>query len=117
MKWDEMHPRSQDGYVAVHVLGYTYRERFRNDTQGYFDRDGESVISEELPAYTTDMGAAGVVLNWMQQNPSSIKLRWGEDTGLWECCWILNGKHYTGFSETPSLAICIAAVRAVGKDR
>ncbi len=76
------------------------------------------VPAEELPAYSTDMGAAGTVLAWMAEHGTSVDLNWGEDTDCWECSWVTSGNRHTGFSpkEEPALAVCLAALRGVGQD-
>lgn len=111
-----------DGRIAVEVFGACYRPRFASDVSGYYDfpawlprwTQPQTVISEELPAYSTDMGAAGHVLAYMVGHGSSVDLNWGEDTDAWECSWITSGDRSTGFAgkEQPALAICRAALKA-----
>lgn len=109
-------------WVAAHVLGWAYRERYPGDTQGYFG----SVISEELPDFAGDMGAAWQLLDhldrhgWLVCVWSSARSRDGAGADRRWYCGLARGPWDQGDEgeadeATPARAICIAALRAVGK--
>ncbi len=37
------------------------------------------------------------LLAYMTKHGSSVVLNWGEDTEVWECSWITDGRRYSGF--------------------
>lgn len=49
-------------------------------------------------------GTLDIILAHMQRRGSSVVLNFGEDTELWECSWITDGKRYTTFSADPTKA-------------
>lgn len=105
--------------VAAHVMGWEYRERFRGDTQGYFG----SVVSEELPAFATEMGAAWQLIERLQSLGWDDICLWqtgrprdgdGKDL-VWYCGLARGREEAESDAATPARAICLAALRAVGK--
>jgi hypothetical protein len=47
---------------------------------------------------TTIDGGFAPLVEWMAKEGSSFLLNYGEDTGAWECSWILRGERYIGNS-------------------
>jgi hypothetical protein len=52
------------------------------------------------------------MLEWMARQSQSCTLDYGEDTGAWECSWILRGERYTAVSPKLRNAVWEALVEA-----
>lgn len=47
-------------------------------------------------------------LSYMAKHGSSVVLNYGEDTGQWECSWIVEGHRYVGVKGDPEDALDVA---------
>lgn len=57
--------------------------------------------------------ALASLLETMQEGGSSVTLNYGEDTGHWECSWIVGGERFTEVRGNPDDAAraCVRRVR------
>jgi hypothetical protein len=106
--------RETDAEVARRVFGVGEIVEWSAGYPVFYERVSDKALEPRpLPPYSTEMGAAWVLAEWMKEHGSSFLLNWGEDDGLWECSWITGGERYTGLSQYPALAICRAALAAM----
>jgi hypothetical protein len=105
--------REMDALVAVHVMGWQFEQRPPDVYMGYIDPRGSFRLSEEIPAYSTDINRAWLVVERITRPPETPEeahraantrfgFWWGE-ANLWA---------YT--SQEAAHAICLAALRANG---
>lgn len=101
-----------DDAVAIELMGW------KRTTCGY---EGHSCAwwcapnekhfgLRQPPKYSLLMGLAWQVVERLAGQ--SVVLNFGEDTGAWECSFIVGGRRFSGFSEFAPTAICHAALLA-----
>jgi len=113
--------RILDSYISEYVMGYSIKD-------GYYQLEGRHVMTTEaLPNYSTDMNAAMEVVYYVQNSICNERL-WGNNPHSWSITKTKDGLHRVviglgGHNDLPKtqhpslpVAICLAALRAVGKD-
>lgn len=98
-----MHNRELDALVAEKVMGVQTTQH-----------EGRLILfpgSMDIPHYSTDIAAAWEVVEKL--GGESVVLTYGEDTGWWECSFLIGGIRSTGMSKSAPEAICAAALEAV----
>ncbi len=94
------------------LLGYQFSDE--RGTWIGFRPDGTECRWGVLPSFASEWRDCGELLDWMREHGSSLILNWGEDCGgTWECSWITGGDRYTGVSNSPQMAACLAVLKAV----
>lgn len=122
-EWEWMTPAERDAWVAVDVMGWTGVE-IVHDRAGGVDPSGCFEGRVPVPAYTSDIGSAFLVLEevgkrgsvFLSLNASANgqTKRWGVHVHLFAKAFRADG-HALAESDVAAEAICRAALRAVGR--
>jgi Phage ABA sandwich domain len=109
--------RELDTWIAINIIGFDGMAIDEDGDYYVMDRSKEEIYSHVLP-YSSDMNEAVKVLRELQVNDESCALH------LWyDFAWFLerdgfdNNKYQLAHSDTPAMAICLAAYKLkTGKD-
>lgn len=128
--------RELDELIADKVMGLEYRAwKAYCAPEGWYpkgappcndrDSDDDAIDADgyegELPWYSTDIAAAWLVMENLKLLQYDVLVRWSEEPQngrnyhRW-LCWIATDAKtgYGADADSPSLAICLAALKAVG---
>jgi hypothetical protein len=125
---DELKPGVQfDRLIAEKVFNYVWKDNGYNsdgDPLGYWADSvtGYAVIDAKWRHeygrsqyfYSTHIDDAWLVAEFMANHGQSLLITKSEDFSQWECSWVTSGQRFTGYADTAPLAICLAALKAVG---
>lgn len=111
--------RELDALIAERVMEWRYEPRFPGDTTGYLVTPTERIIYEEWPAFSSDWGAAGLVMDRMAARRQYLWLSYQAvsylRSGLMH--WVVGfaaPERFQATADTAPLAICRAALRWQG---
>lgn len=101
-----------DHAIATRVLGMTYCPRYGGGVMlaGYYitaPHQAHGGICENLPAYSTDLGAAAAVLDWLREQGHVVLASTQDD---WYCQCDLGRVFFVENGDTPAEAICRLAL-------
>jgi len=121
MKIEDMKAgRELDALVAEKVMGWK-KVKWLGDYD-WRDKDGEQPYTVRAWNPSTDIAAAWQVVEKIQERQGRdrfiiyLSSYWGTNSWVYKCEFIMEtvNKSVDGFADTAPLAICLAALRAVG---
>lgn len=99
-----------DEIVAILVMNWNRLCAYGEFKDAYYGHHGCLTQFKKDWKPSTDIAQAFKIVELLGKQ--STVLTFGEDTGYWECSFIVGGRRDTGVGVTAAHAICLAALEA-----